>query len=227
MIQIRIRTEYEQVAEAIAHLAPWVHDDVLTLAHERSVPPATEVDFRIALEDDTRVLEGRGFVRGSDDLGADAPPQGRFQVLIEQLEFDERNRSMWDRILRAARSPSSPPGTGSVIPSRPITAAPPPALPELRTGASIPVQPSKEGETRIMRSEELLRVSSTDASMITAVGGDPAPVAEGFSLPVPPDVLGRAEALSMPGGSKGPLDVLRLALRLGLAALEEQARATE
>jgi hypothetical protein len=92
---LEIRTPHADVLEVVRELAPSVDDVALRLPCERPIADGQWVRFKVLLADGSTVFEGLGLSIGTQ------PDGPGLRVQLAQLQFDERNEVMYERMLLA------------------------------------------------------------------------------------------------------------------------------
>lgn len=195
----------DSVTSLVDELATAVTPDTLALPVDRPIAKGEWVRFALRLLDGTDVLEGVGRSRGSIPRGN---PVSHHDLVLSDLQLDERNEIMWERLLIAAESAMSGDETGNIVlderslgpaQSSPTRRKPPPPAPARPKG---PLGSARRDENA---------ATPDDAS---------------HRWEVPPQLLSSARRVSarLPAATRPATDdeALALALRIGLAALEAQ-----
>ena len=92
---IEFRTSHEDNGKAIEHLASQVQEKSLTLSSKENIPQGSWVAFEVKLADGTVFFEGMGRCESKVALGTS------FEVQLGSLQLDPRNEFVFERVLLA------------------------------------------------------------------------------------------------------------------------------
>lgn len=141
--KLTVRTDLADLAAAVQFLADNTDDTSLALFAADAVTQGDWVRFEVLLSDDTPVLEGVGRCEAFYDNGTSGPADRRYDVMLSNLQFDDRNEIMHERILLAAAAiEDDVPQTSQVDISQLVRkkTAPPPPLAVPRSISSRPAR---------------------------------------------------------------------------------------
>lgn len=110
-----ILTPFADMAELAENFASRVDESHLMLPYSEAVAEGEWVTFVVQLADESSALTGQGRCTGSNDNGAEYPPEYRFDVVLDSLAFEGMSEVMFERILVARESQASGDlGTGEI-----------------------------------------------------------------------------------------------------------------
>ena len=113
--QITVPTPFADIAELAESFASRVDEERLMLPHSESIPENEWVEFAVTLGSGDVGLGGVGRCTGSFDNGEDRAAEHRFDVVMDQLQFDEMSQVYFERILNVrATQMGEEPVTGEV-----------------------------------------------------------------------------------------------------------------
>jgi hypothetical protein len=99
--QLVIPTPFADLAELTENFAQRVDEQRLMLPCAEPMPEGEWVQFEVHLSDGTSAFAGVGRVQDSYDNGEEHPPQYRYDVVLDSLQFDGRNEVLFERLLVA------------------------------------------------------------------------------------------------------------------------------
>jgi hypothetical protein len=99
------------VSDVVEQLAGSVGDSSICLPVERKIDEGEWVRFTVLLEDGTHVIEGIGRCDGSLPRGN---PVSRYDLQLSELQFDERNEIMFERMIIARDAAKKGDDTGAI-----------------------------------------------------------------------------------------------------------------
>jgi hypothetical protein len=102
--QLMIPTPFSDLAELTENFAQRVDEQRLMLPHSEAMSDGEWVAFHVQLADGSPAFTGVGKVQGSFDNGEEHPPEYRFDVVLESLQFEGMNEVMFERLLVARES---------------------------------------------------------------------------------------------------------------------------
>jgi hypothetical protein len=116
MNQLTIPTPFNDVSELTENFATRVDETPqIMLPYHEPVEAGQWLQFTVQLADGTTALEGTGRSTDTLDNGEEYPPEYRFDVVLDSLQFDGMSEVMFERILQArATQLQGEPGTGEV-----------------------------------------------------------------------------------------------------------------
>lgn len=110
-----ILTPFADMSELAENFASRVDESHLMLPYSEAVAEEEWVHFVVQLADESPVITGQGRCTGSNDNGEEYPPEYRFDVVLDSLQFEGMSEVMFERILVARESQASgDPGTGEI-----------------------------------------------------------------------------------------------------------------
>jgi hypothetical protein len=110
-----ILTPFADMSELAENFASRVDESHLMLPYSEAVAEEEWVHFVVQLADESPVISGQGRCTGSNDNGDEYPPEYRFDVVLDSLQFEGMSEVMFERILVARESQASgDPGTGEI-----------------------------------------------------------------------------------------------------------------
>ena len=110
-----ILTPFADMSELAENFASRVDESHLMLPYSEGVEEGEWVQFVVQLADESSVLTGQGRCTGSNDNGDEYPPEYRFDVVLDSLQFEGMSEVMFERILVAREGQATgDPGTGEV-----------------------------------------------------------------------------------------------------------------
>ncbi|GAB4111357.1 MAG: hypothetical protein OHK0013_47380 [Sandaracinaceae bacterium] len=116
MNQLIIPTPFEDVSQLTDNFATRVDETPqIMLPYHEPVADGEWFQFAVQLADGTVALEGVGRSTGTQDNGEEYPPEYRYDVVLDSLQFEGMSEVMFERILQARASQlEGDPGTGEV-----------------------------------------------------------------------------------------------------------------
>lgn len=99
------------VSEAVEELASGLGDESLSLPTDNKIADGEWVRFSVLLDDGTHVIAGVGRCGGALPRGN---PVDHYDVTLTELQFDERNEIMFERLRIAKEAAKSGEDTGTV-----------------------------------------------------------------------------------------------------------------
>lgn len=98
---LRISTEFGDISELAAGLADRVDEQQVILYGPDPYEEGADIDFELLLADGSTALAGAGRVRASFDGGDERPPEARYDIVVDSLQFEPRAEVVFERILLA------------------------------------------------------------------------------------------------------------------------------
>lgn len=112
---LTIPTPFNDVSELTDNFATRVDETQVMLPYGEPVEEGAWLQFTVLLADGSVALEGTGRSTGTHDNGEEYPPEYRYDVVLDSLQFDGMSEVMFERILQARQSQlEGEPGTGEV-----------------------------------------------------------------------------------------------------------------
>ncbi|AKF03289.1 hypothetical protein [Sandaracinus amylolyticus] len=112
---LQIPTPFADLSELTENFAQRVDEERLMLPHLEPMPEGEWVQFTVLLGDGNVALAGVGRVQGSFDNGEEHPPEYRYDVVLDSLQFEGMHEVMFERLLMARASlAGGEPVTGEV-----------------------------------------------------------------------------------------------------------------
>lgn len=112
---LTIPTPFHDFSELTENFAQRVDEERLMLPCSAAVPEGEWVQFSVLLGDGEVALAGVGRVQGAFDNGEEHPPEYRFDVVLDSLQFEGMHEVMFERLLMARSSVlGAEPVTGEV-----------------------------------------------------------------------------------------------------------------
>ncbi|UJR84304.1 hypothetical protein [Sandaracinus amylolyticus] len=112
---LQIPTPFADLSELTENFAQRVDEERLMLPHVEPMPEGEWVQFTVLLGDGNVAIAGVGRVQGSFDNGEEHPPEYRFDVVLDSLQFEGMHEVMFERLLMARASlAGGEPVTGEV-----------------------------------------------------------------------------------------------------------------
>lgn len=101
---LTIPTPFNDFSELTENFAQRVDEERLMLPCSAAVPEGEWVQFSVLLGDGEVALAGIGRVQGAFDNGDEHPPEYRFDVVLDSLQFEGMHEVMFERLLMARSS---------------------------------------------------------------------------------------------------------------------------
>lgn len=101
---LTIPTPFNDFSELTENFAQRVDEERLMLPCSGVVPEGEWVQFSVLLGDGEIALAGVGRVQGAFDNGEEHPPEYRFDVVLDSLQFEGMHEVMFERLLMARSS---------------------------------------------------------------------------------------------------------------------------
>ncbi len=112
---LTIPTPFNDFSELTENFSQRVDEERLMLPCSAAVPEGEWVQFNVLLGDGEVALAGIGRVQGAFDNGEEHPPEYRFDVVLDTLQFEGMHEVMFERLLMARSSMmGAEPVTGEV-----------------------------------------------------------------------------------------------------------------
>lgn len=113
--EIQVPTAFADLAELTDHFVHRVDEQVLILPHRDPVPAGEWVRFEVLLADGSTAFAGLGRVQECHDNGEAHPPEYRYDVVLDSLQFEGMNEVLFERLLVARETMMrGEPATGEV-----------------------------------------------------------------------------------------------------------------
>ena len=113
--ELNIPTPFADFAELTENFAPRVDDERIMLPASGPAPEVEWCRFDVTLLDGSSALAGVGRIQGSYDNGEEHPPEYRFDIVLDTLQFEGMNEVMFERLVMARQSMAGgEPQTGEV-----------------------------------------------------------------------------------------------------------------
>jgi hypothetical protein len=112
---LTIPTPFNDVSELTDNFATRVDETQIMLPYSEPIEDGVWLSFTVLLADGSVALEGTGRSTGAHDNGEEYPPEYRYDVVLDSLQFAGMSEVMFERILQARQSQlEGDPGTGEV-----------------------------------------------------------------------------------------------------------------
>jgi hypothetical protein len=112
---LTIPTPFNDVSELTDNFATRVDETQIMLPYSEPIEEGVWLSFTVLLADGSVALEGTGRSTGAHDNGEEYPPEYRYDVVLDSLQFSGMSEVMFERILQARQSQlEGDPGTGEV-----------------------------------------------------------------------------------------------------------------
>lgn len=112
---LTIPTPFNDVSELTDNFATRVDETQIMLPYSEPIEDGVWLTFTVLLADGSVALEGTGRSTGAHDNGEEYPPEYRYDVVLDSLQFAGMSEVMFERILQARQSQlEGDPGTGEV-----------------------------------------------------------------------------------------------------------------
>jgi hypothetical protein len=112
---LTIPTPFSDFSELTENFSQRVDEERLMLPCSAAIPEGEWVQFSVLLGDGEVALAGIGRVQGAFDNGEEHPPEYRFDLVLDSLQFEGMHEVMFERLLMARSSVmGAEPVTGEV-----------------------------------------------------------------------------------------------------------------
>lgn len=112
---LHVPTPFQDLSELANDFSQRVDEERIVLPNSAPMNEGEWVTFTVTLADGSVGLEGTGRVKTTYENGEEYPPEYRYDIELDMLQFDGRSEVMYERILMARQSAmEGDPGTGEV-----------------------------------------------------------------------------------------------------------------
>ncbi len=109
---LTIRTSFADIAELADGYVDRVSADQLTLPAAEPVEEGEWSQFMVALSDGTPAFAGVGCCAEVTDMGTDAPPEARYELVLDTLRFEEDSKAVFEHLVMVSEATRRSPSLG-------------------------------------------------------------------------------------------------------------------